>query len=62
MPGLAKTAVPVAPVRQLAALVGSCAEQDAEQPKEELTEVDLEIMQGVLKRLEGCLKGENGGN
>jgi hypothetical protein len=38
-------------VRQLAALVGSCAEQDAEQPKEELTEVDLEIMQGALKRL-----------
>jgi hypothetical protein len=52
----------LAALRQLTALAGSAVEQGADSSTNQLAEADLEVMKGVLKRLEGCTKGEDGEN
>lgn len=52
----------LAALRQLTALAGSVAEQGVEKATNELTDIDLEVMQGVIKRLEGCAKGKDDEN
>jgi hypothetical protein len=52
----------LAALRQLTALAGSAVEQGVEKAGNELTDVDLEVMQGVIKRLEGCAKGKGDEN
>jgi hypothetical protein len=52
----------LAALRQLTALAGSAVEQGVDKATNELTDVDLEVMQGVIKRLEGCAKGKNDEN
>jgi hypothetical protein len=52
----------LAALRQLTALVGSAVEQGVETTTNQLAAVDLKVMQGVLKRLEGCAKGEDSEN
>jgi Family of unknown function (DUF5681) len=52
----------LAALRQLTALAGSAVEQGVDKATNELTDVDLEVMQGVIKRLEGCEKGKNDEN
>ena len=46
-------------LRQLTALAGSAVEQGVDTVTNQLAAADLEVMQGVLKRLEGCAKGED---
>jgi hypothetical protein len=50
----------LAALRQLTALAGSPVEQGVDASTNQLAAADLEVMQGVLKRLEGCAKGEDG--
>jgi len=50
----------LAALRQLTALAGSSVEQGVDASTNQLAAADLEVMQGVLKRLEGCAKGEDG--
>jgi hypothetical protein len=45
-------------LRQLTALARSAEDQALNPPTRELPEADLKVMQGVLRRLEGCVKGE----
>jgi len=52
----------LAALRQLTALAGSAVEQGVDTATNQLSAADLEVMQGVLKRLEGCAKGEDGEN
>jgi hypothetical protein len=47
-----------AALRQLIALDGSAVEQGVDASKNQLSDADLELMKDVLKRLEGCEKGE----
>jgi len=49
----------MAALRQLITLTCSAAEQEIDKSTNQLAEADLKVMQGVLKRLEGCSKGEN---
>ena len=49
----------LAAIRQLTALAGSSVEQAVDGATNQLADVDLEIMKGVLKRLEGCAKEED---
>jgi Family of unknown function (DUF5681) len=49
----------LAALRQLTALAGSDAEQSIETPSSQLADVDQEILQGVLKRFQGCVKGDD---
>jgi hypothetical protein len=48
----------LAALRQLTALAGSPVEQVVDASTNQLADADLEIMRGVLKRLEGCSKEE----
>ena len=50
----------LAALRQLTALAGSSVEQGVDASTNQLAAADLEVMQGVLRRLEGCAKGEDG--
>lgn len=50
----------LAALRQLTALAGSAVAQGVETATNQLDGADLEVMQGVLKRLEGYRKGEDG--
>jgi hypothetical protein len=47
-------------LRQLTAFVGSAEDQAVDPPTKQLPDADLKVMQGVLKRLEGCANGEDG--
>jgi hypothetical protein len=49
----------LAALRQLTALAGSPVEQVVDASTNQLADADLEIMRGVLKRFEGCAKGED---
>jgi hypothetical protein len=49
----------LAALRQLTALAGSAVEQSVDAPTNQLTAADLEVMQGLLKRLEEYTKGED---
>jgi hypothetical protein len=49
-------------LRQLTALATPVAEHDADVAKSQVSAVDLEVMQGVLERLQGCVKGESDEN
>lgn len=46
-------------LRQLTALAGSSVDQGVSTRTNELSDADQEIMRGVLKRLEGCTKGDD---
>jgi uncharacterized protein DUF5681 len=46
-------------LRQLTSLASSVEEQVVDPPTKQLADVDLKVMRGVLKRLYGCVKGEN---
>jgi hypothetical protein len=46
-------------LRQLGALARSAEEQGVDPPTKQIADADLKVMQGVLKRLEGCKKGED---
>jgi len=48
----------LAALRQLTALAGSSVDQGLNTRTNELSDADQEIMRGVLKRLEGCAKGD----
>jgi Family of unknown function (DUF5681) len=52
----------LAALRQLTALAGSAMEQGVDTARNELAAADLEVMQGVLKRLQGCPKGKDDEN
>jgi len=52
----------LAALRQLTALAGSAVEQGGDTSTNELEDADLELMRDVLKRFEGCAKGEDGEN
>jgi hypothetical protein len=41
-------------MRHLMVLASSTEDQSADSPEKRVTETDLKVMQGVLKRLEGC--------
>jgi hypothetical protein len=45
-------------LRQLTALAASAVEEGIDAPTNQLGAPDLEVMRGVLKRLEGCTEGE----
>jgi len=49
----------LAALRQLAALVPQSVNEGVEMRTDELADADLEIMKGVLKRFEGCAKGDD---
>jgi Family of unknown function (DUF5681) len=48
----------LAALRQLMALAGSAVEHSTDSSTNPLSPADLEMMEGLLKRLEGCPKGE----
>jgi hypothetical protein len=48
----------LAALRQLMALAGSAVEHSTDSFTNPLSPADLEMMEGLLKRLEGCPKGE----
>jgi uncharacterized protein DUF5681 len=52
----------LAALRQLTALAAPVEEQDADVANNQLSEVDIEVMQGVLQRLQGCVKEESDEN
>jgi hypothetical protein len=52
----------LAALRQLTALAGSDVQQGMDTATNKLTDVDQEIMQGVLRRFEACAKGKDGEN
>jgi hypothetical protein len=49
----------LAALRQLAALVPQSVNEGVEMGTDDLADADLEIMKGVLKRFEGCAKGDD---
>jgi hypothetical protein len=49
----------LAALRQLTALAGTSVEQGVDASTNQLADADLELMKGVLKRLEGCAKEEH---
>jgi hypothetical protein len=49
----------LAALRQLTALAGSAIEHDADSSTNQLSPADLEMMEGLLERLEGCTRGED---
>ena len=52
----------LAALRQLTALAAPVTEQGTDAAKNQLSDVDIEVMQGVLQRLQGCVKKESDEN